>query len=117
MRNYLTIYSEYGLLTPMNDIEQMKANAQQAADFLKQLAHPQRLLILCRLIEKEHSVAELQQGSGMSAPAFSQHLAQLRHAGLVSSRKEGQSVYYCIAQPSVATVINALHDVFCPSAD
>ncbi|MFD2096495.1 ArsR/SmtB family transcription factor [Corallincola platygyrae] len=95
----------------------MTENAQQAADFLKQLAHPQRLLILCRLVEKEHTVAELQEGSEMSAPAFSQHLAQLRHAGLVASRRSGQSVVYRIANPSVAQLIGALHEIFCPESD
>lgn len=94
----------------MNDIE---AKATEAAQMLKSIAHRDRLLILCLLTEGEKSVTELLQHTTLSQSAFSQHLAVLRREGLVETRKVSQSVYYNIANPQVAKILEALYNIYC----
>lgn len=94
--------------------EQMAANARQASMFLKKLANEHRLLILCALVEQEMSVGELNALVPLSQSALSQHLAGLRSAGLVTTRRQGQAIFYAIADPAVLAVIQLLHDQFCP---
>lgn len=92
----------------------MVANARQASAFLKTLANEHRLLILCALVEREMSVGELNTLVPLSQSALSQHLAGLRAAELVSTRRQGQTIFYAIASPTVRAVIQLLHDQFCP---
>ena len=67
----------------------------QPADLFRTLADPTRRAVFERLAgEGELSVGELVAGAGVSQPAVSQHLAVLRHAGLVSERREGRYVRY-----------------------
>jgi DNA-binding transcriptional ArsR family regulator len=66
-----------------------------ASDIFRVLADPTRRALYERLaIEGELSVAELTQGSGVSQPAVSQHLAALKGAGLVGEQKRGRRVIY-----------------------
>lgn len=69
-------------------------HAQLAVDTFRMLADPTRLKILWILLQGETNVSTLCQHTGASAPAVSQHLAKLRLAGLVSSRREGTFIYY-----------------------
>jgi|SoimicmetaTmtHAB_FD_contig_81_303238_length_7024_multi_2_in_0_out_0_4 DNA-binding transcriptional ArsR family regulator len=96
-------------------MDQMASHAEEAAGLLKALAHPARLLVLCRLVEGEASVGELQPMTGLSMSALSQHLAVLRELELVTTRRASQSIYYAIAQSPAAGVLRALHDAYCPS--
>lgn len=67
----------------------------QPADIFRTLGDPTRRAVFERLSgEGELSVGELVAGAGVSQPAVSQHLAVLRHAGLVSERREGRFVRY-----------------------
>lgn len=87
----------------------------RAADLMRSLSHPQRLLVLCALGEKEKSVGQLRQElGGIGQVPMSQQLMRLRADGLVTSRREGTVVYYRIAQPEVVQVVEALHAAFCP---
>lgn len=94
--------------------QQFAAKADEAADLLKALAHEARLMVLCQLVEGEASAGALQQASGLSQSALSQHLARLRAEGLVATRREGQSVYYRIADARAARVLETLADIYCP---
>lgn len=69
-------------------------HAQLAVDTFRMLADPTRLKILWILLQGEANVSALCHHTGASAPAVSQHLAKLRLAGLVSSRREGTYIYY-----------------------
>ena len=71
-------------------------------------------MILCRLGEGEAQVATLQTAVGLSQSALSQHLAVLREEGLIVARREGQAVFYRIADPAAVRVIATLVDIFCP---
>lgn len=90
------------------------AKAGQAAALLKALAHEARLMILCQLVEGEHSVGALQEGSGFSQSALSQHLARLREENLVATRREGQTIYYRLADPKAARMLRTLAAIYCP---
>ncbi|MDT8447688.1 MAG: metalloregulator ArsR/SmtB family transcription factor [bacterium] len=80
----------------------------QFAKVAKALGHANRLEILDYLSQREHSVESLTQVSGISYANCSQHLQQLKAVGLVSNRKEGQHVYYQVANQLVYDCIDAL---------
>jgi ArsR family transcriptional regulator len=93
--------------------EQLTAQADIVADILKQLANKYRLMILCALAEKELSVTELNEGIDLSQSALSQHLAKLREAQLVKTRRESQTIYYRVADDKIKAILKALHDNYC----
>lgn len=93
---------------------QMQARAEEAAELLKALSNPQRLRVMCILIDGEKTVGELNAQIELSQSALSQHLAVLRDGGLVRTRRESQNVYYSVADGPVHRVIEALHDAYCP---
>ena len=97
------------------DIALLEDKAVEAAEFLKLLANPQRLLILCRLVvEREMSVGQLEEAGDLSQSALSQHLAKLRDEGLVATRREAQTIHYRIADKNVQRVLALLKDIYCP---
>ena len=100
-------------MTASIDISDMRSNAGVAAQLLKALANEHRLLVLCYLLEGERSVGQLNAELDLSQSALSQHLAVLRKDGLVSTRREAQTIYYRVASPAVTRVLTALHDVYC----
>ena len=77
------------------------AARQRAAVIGRALADPKRLCVLEKLASGEFSVSELSASVGCHVPNMSQHLAVLRSAGLVSTRRDGSTVYYRIADPRV----------------
>lgn len=98
------------------DPGEMARHAEQAADLLKALAHPARLLVLCRLVEGEAAVGELQPLVGLSQSALSQHLATLREMELVTTRRESQTIYYALAEGPAIGVLDALYAAYCMPA-
>ncbi len=94
--------------------ESMHAHAQAAANLLKALANENRLMILCTLISNEMSVGELNARVPLSQSALSQHLASLREAGLVVTRKEAQTVYYSLQGDEAQKIIAVLQSIYCP---
>jgi DNA-binding transcriptional ArsR family regulator len=96
----------------MNVRDMIPASAQ-AADLMRSLSHPQRLLVLCALGREERSVGQLREELGIGQVPMSQQLMRLRADGLVASRREGTKVFYRIAQPEVVGIVEALHAAFC----
>ncbi len=92
----------------------MQENAKEVSNLLKTMAHPDRLMVLCQLIDGEMSVAELQQNSTLSQSAFSQHLKVLKSHGLICDRKSSQQVFYSLADSNIAHLIGTLHELYCP---
>ena len=95
------------------DKEQMRRNAGKVANLLKSLSNPNRLMILCTLMEGEYSVGELNDMIPLSQSALSQHLAWLRNAGLVKTRREAQTIHYQLQSDEASRVIETLHDIYC----
>ena len=98
------------------NVREMITAAESAAVLMRSLSHPQRLLVLCALVDGEKSVAELRQELEIEQVPMSQQLMRLRSDGLVEARREGTTVYYSIVRPEVQTVVGALHAAFCASA-
>lgn len=96
------------------DAEVLSAAADEASEFLKSLASPVRLRILCSIVEGEASVGELANSLGVRQSVASQHLALLRKDGLVSARRDGQTIYYSLADARVIQLIAVLQEAFCP---
>lgn len=98
-----------------NDLQLLQASAAEAAALLRTMGSEHRLLVLCLLIENgELSVGALLQYVNLSQSALSQHLAKMREEGLVTYRREGQTLYYRIADPRVARIVTTLKEIFCP---
>lgn len=94
-------------------LERLMKNARSASDFLKALSHENRLLLLCLLSERERSVGELEQILSLRQPTVSQQLARLRYDDLVTTRRDGKTIYYSIANENVRQIITVIYDMFC----
>jgi DNA-binding transcriptional ArsR family regulator len=93
--------------------EEMERNAARVARLLKAMGNPNRLMILCQLSAGERSVGALAGAVGLSQSALSQHLAKLREDGLVTTRRQAQSVLYSLSSEEVRTLIDVLYGLFC----
>ena len=74
--------------------KQLDSQASEASRLLKALSNETRIRLLCLLMDGEKSAGELAKTVGMKLPAISQHLAKMRSKDLVSSRRDGQTIYY-----------------------
>ena len=75
------------------------------------LADPKRLCVLESLAIGELSVTDLSERVGCQVPNMSQHLAVLRSAGLVTTRRDGSTVYYRLADPRVLEAYRLIQDI------
>lgn len=91
----------------------MLEHASDAENYLKQLANKTRLMVLCSLLDNELSVSDLLTLIPVTQPVLSQHLALLREANLVATRRAGQVIYYRLADSRVEKTIALLHSFFC----
>ena len=87
--------------------------AADAAALLKALANPDRLLLLCHLVEDECNVSALEALTGIRQPTLSQQLGVLREEGIVETRREGKFIFYRIASVPALAVLRTLYDTFC----
>ena len=94
----------------------LEAQAEVAAEFLSALANAKRLMVRCMLLDGELAVGDLASRVGLSQSALSQHLARLRLQGLISARRDGQSVFYSVSDPVVRDVITTLYRHYCKPA-
>ncbi|QJT35427.1 transcriptional regulator [Aeromonas media] len=99
----------------MSPFDEMHRHATAAASLLKALAHPERLMVLCQLVEGEKGVGELLAHSQLGQSAFSQQLSVLKRHGLIRSRKVSQQIYYSLVSEVAADVLGALQTHFCHS--
>ncbi len=93
--------------------EELGSNAVEASQLLKSMSNEKRLLILCHLVESEMSVGALEKIVDLSQSALSQHLARLRHAGFVKTRRDAQTIYYSLESEEVKQVMGILHHIYC----
>ncbi len=99
-----------------SDVKQMQAmarRADEAAALMRSLSHGARLKVLCELAGGECSVGDLVEASGLSQSALSQHLARLREDGVVTTRRQAQTIYYSVADPKVLRVVRLLYELYC----
>lgn len=98
---------------PAGTVERMHQHADEAIAVLKAMASHNRLLLLCQLVQGERSVGELAQALEQAQSVVSQHLSLLRREGIVSGRREAQSIYYRISDERVQSLMHTLFDLFC----
>ncbi len=77
----------------------------------KAFANPIRICILHNLGKRDWSVAELRKLLGISVPNLSQHLAVLKAAGIVTTRREGKRVFCSLPIPEVKQACDLIHSV------
>jgi DNA-binding transcriptional ArsR family regulator len=84
--------------------------AQRAAILLKHVSDPTRLHIVLLLAEGERHVGAICEAVDQSQPATSQHLALLRHAGMIAARRQGTNNYYALTEPGerLASIVKDL---------
>ena len=100
-------------VTERSEASDVVVQADEAAGYLKVLAHEGRLMILCHLLDGEKSVTELETLLESRQAAVSQQLARLRFEGLVKARREGKVIYYSLSDPKTARMIGLLNELFC----
>ena len=102
-------------VTLPSDLAAFAAQAGEVAGLLKAMANQRRLMVLCKLVEVgEMRVGDLVEAVGLSQSALSQHLAVMREEGLVTFRRESQTLWYRIADPRTEALLAVLHQIFCP---
>ncbi len=100
-----------------SELATFEEKAAEVAGTLRALANERRLMILCKLVETgEANVAALAESVGLSQSALSQHLAKMRAEGIVSSRRDGQTIWYRIADRRAEELFALLHKLYCGAA-
>lgn len=102
------------MLKPPMDLATFERKAEEVANALKAIGNGRRLMVLCKLVEHgERTVGDLAADVGLSQSALSQHLAKMRDEGLVSFRRESQTLWYRIADTRVQALLATLYDLYC----
>jgi ArsR family transcriptional regulator, virulence genes transcriptional regulator len=95
----------------MEYLEMNKEIFEMQARVCKVLANPKRLEILCTLEDGELAVSEIVTKTEIGKANLSQHLSLMKEAGILNSRREGQRIYYRIANPKVTTACSLMKEV------
>ena len=95
------------------DLQALEPKADKVAQLLTALGHSKRLMAMCRMMDDEVSVGALAEAVGLGQSALSQHLSKLRALGLVTTRREGQTIYYRLASDEARELIGTLYRLYC----
>lgn len=88
-------------------------HCENISGLLKAIAHTQRLKILCALADGDCTVSQLEEYCGASQSSVSQYLNKMKSERLLSSRREGQNVFYKIESPELIKLMRAMQKIFC----
>jgi ArsR family transcriptional regulator, virulence genes transcriptional regulator len=94
-------------------ISPLEAKAEEVSATLAAMANPKRLVVLCTLLAGEASAGDLAGVVQLSPAALSQHLGKMKALRLVSTRRDGQTIYYSLASAEVKAVLETLYRVYC----
>jgi ArsR family transcriptional regulator len=96
------------------ELQELEGRAVEVAGALHALANDKRLMILCELVERgECNVSALTRAVGLSQSALSQHLAKMREEGIVTFRRDAQTLWYRIADQRIERLLGVLHELYC----
>lgn len=84
----------------------------EAAECLRVLAHPHRLRMVQMLLASRYTVGELAEACEIPSPMASEHLRLMQRCGFLNAEKEGRFVYYVIAEPHLASIMNCITERF-----
>ena len=93
------------------EVDDLEAVRQRSAAVARALADPKRLCVLQSLAAGELSVRDLSDRVGCQVPNMSQHLAVLRNSGLVLTRRDGNAIYYRLADPRILEACQLLQSI------
>ena len=82
-------------------------------DCLKVLSNPDRLKILCVLVEGELNVQQIEINANICQPTLSQQLTILRKNNMVSTRRDGKQIFYQVSDPKVLALMQTLYQLYC----
>jgi ArsR family transcriptional regulator len=91
----------------------MTSSATMASQFLRCIANPHRLMVLCHLTHGEASVGQLERELGIRQAHLSQQLARLRLDGLVTTRRDSRTIYYSLGSEAAREVVGLIYRLFC----
>jgi DNA-binding transcriptional ArsR family regulator len=95
----------------MLEVSDLEATRQRSAAVARALADPKRLCVLQCLARGEMSVRDLSDRVGCQVPNMSQHLAVLRNSGLVLTRRDGNVIYYRLADARITEACELLKSI------
>ena len=99
--------------TTPTEFDVVVEKAKSASNFLKDISHEGRLMILCHLVSGEKSVTELEELISARQAAVSQQLSRLRLEGLVVPRRDGETIYYSLTDDKPKRILEVIYDLFC----
>lgn len=82
---------------------------------LKILSNPDRLKILCVLIENELNVQQIEHHTQIRQPTLSQQLSVLRNHEIVSTRRESKQIFYQLNDVRILKIMRTLYEIYCKS--
>ena len=94
-------------------LDQMRWAAEEAANVLRSIGSPYRLMILCLLVEREKTVTEICDAIGARQSLTSQHLTRLRLDGLVKAERRGHFAYYSLTDTVAKEIVATLYRHYC----
>jgi len=94
-------------------VKDLSKQASEASALMKALSHETRLLILCLLSEGELSVSQIEELIDLPQATVSQQLARLRFSALVTTRRDGRTIYYALADGEAKVIVKTLHKLYC----
>ena len=96
-----------------DDLQSLEKEAEGTCAVLRAIGNPHRLMILCRLSKREHSVKELEAVVSLGQSALSQHLARLRRDNLVVTRRDAQTIFYALKDGRIESLLKAVSFAMC----
>ena len=97
--------------------DETRAAAEAAAELLRAMASPHRMMILCLLMEGRKTVTEICQAIGARQSLISQHLTRLRLDGLVKAERRGHFAYYSLTDTIAKDLVATLHAHYCAAGN
>ena len=108
----MRVCASNGIMPPMVEATvSSESDRQRFASIARALGDPKRLCVLESLALGELSVTDLSERVGCQVPNMSQHLAVLRSAGLVTTRRDGSTIFYRLADPRVLEAYRLIQDI------
>ena len=89
------------------------ANIKKASECIKTMGHPVRLSVLSLLSQKERNVQNLTKVLRISQSNLSQHLSKMRQKKIVTTRRNGNMIYYGVRNPKVLKLMALMMEIFC----
>ena len=100
-------------MSKCTDFNKLMSSAMESAEILKNLSHHLRLLAVCFIGTGEKTVQQIESHLGTSQSNISQHLAKLRAAKILETRKEGNLVYYRVKDMRTLDLVSSIQEIFC----